>query len=122
MFFFVSSVGGTEALAGQGHGLAQDANVANMVGQQQDQPGVDLLALLVGQVAVGVDQRFVEVVARREVAEVALAGFVQVGLELQGVHRRPVQELQVARPTAWRTASRSNCRHRAATCWSGRSR
>jgi hypothetical protein len=47
--------------------FAQDVHVAEVVGQQQDQRRVQFLALLVAQVAVGVDQGFVEVVRRDQV-------------------------------------------------------
>ena len=111
------------SLAGQHQRFTQYGDVADMVGQQQNQTGVERLALFVAEVAMRVDERFVEVIARRKVAKVALAGFIQVGLQLQrhgGVPR--VQALQVARPRAMRTWAASSVRQRAATCWSGRSR
>src|SRR3990167_3259382 len=131
----------SDAFARDGEGLLEGADVAHLVGQQQNQFGVEQLALLVAEVAVGLDQGFVEIVAGREVAEVALAGFGQVRLELQGhggllgvrvqaatasvAGRWAVVEAMscaVARASALRTATTSKRRQRAATCWSGRSR
>gem|GEM_PF-6952730 len=47
-------------------GFLEQSQIAQVVRQEQDQRRIELLALLVGQVAVGVDQRFVEVVRRGE--------------------------------------------------------
>ena len=47
-------------------GLPQHLQVADVVGQQQHQARVEQAALFVAEAAVGVDQLFVEVVARRE--------------------------------------------------------
>ena len=65
--------------AGQAHGLAQHADVANVVGQNENQARIGTLALFVAEVAVHVDQRFVKVVAGREVAKVAAARFLEIG-------------------------------------------
>ena len=90
-------------------GFAQYAQISNVVGQQQDQAGVEGFALFVGQAIVRFDQRFVKVVPRREIAKKATARFVEIwiGLEQWGVHRRlSVQAWQVARAKAcWRSAS-----------------
>ena len=83
--------------------------------------GIHHLALLVAELAVGLDEGLVEVVAGRERTKVALAGFEQVGLGVQG-HDDLLQALQVARATAARTRAGSRARQRAVTCWSGRTR
>ena len=48
------------------HRLAQHADVADVVRQQEHQPGVDQRALRRAEIAMGFDQRFVEVVAGRK--------------------------------------------------------
>ena len=76
--------------------------------------GIHHLALLVAELAVGLDEGLVEVIARTEGAEVALARFGEVGF---GVQRHGgLLQLQVARATAARTRAASNVRQRAATC------
>src|SRR5690606_28038965 len=131
----------SDALACGRHGLFEHGDVTHLIGQQQDQLGVEQLALLVAEVAMRVDQGFVEVVARREVTEIALTGFGKVGLALKGhgvsslgwvqaaVVSRAARRVTavamscaVARASARCTAGRSNRRQRAATCWSGRIR
>ena len=51
-----------------------------MVCQQQDQFGVEQCALFVTEVTVGVNQQLIEIVARREIAMVAMIGLMEVGL------------------------------------------
>ena len=125
----------SNAQARQLQRLAQHADVANLVGQQQDQSGVERLALFIAQVAVGVDQGFVKIVAGRKLTKVTLTGLAQIWLQLQGHGRcsqvcgevglqrvRAAQAWPVARATAARTRLASKLRQRAATCWSGRAR
>src|SRR5438552_5036427 len=91
---------------GGAHRLAQDADVADVVGQQQDEPGVDELALLVAQAAMHLDQRLVEVVGGRE---------IELGLQLCHAEYSEVRT-PVARASASRTERTSSRRQRAATC------
>jgi hypothetical protein len=54
-----------------------------VVGQHQDQARIEQFGLLVAQVAVGGDQHFVEIVAGRVGAEIALAGFGEIGIQVE---------------------------------------
>ena len=47
--------------------------VTHMVGQQQNELGIDQGTLLVSQIAVGIDQGFVKIVTRCEVTKVTFA-------------------------------------------------
>ena len=70
----------------QRDGLAQHVQVADVVGQQQQQAGLQQLALLVAEAAVGGDQRVVSLVAGRVGVAMALAGGVEVWLGRQCGH------------------------------------
>jgi hypothetical protein len=55
----------SDSFAGDRQRFAQRVDVADVVGQQKDQARVEQFRLLVGQVAMRIDQDFVEIVARR---------------------------------------------------------
>jgi hypothetical protein len=101
--------------------FAQHVQVANVVGQQQQQTGLHQIALLVAEAAVGGNQRFVESVAGAVRVALVLAGAEEMGfgVEVSGHAGSPVW---VARASAARKAAASKRRQRAATCWSGRIR
>ena len=88
-------------------------DVTDVIREQQDQLRIDEMALLGREIAMRLDQRFVEVV-----------GSGDVGFDVEGhSHDRPLaQALQVARATAALAQSGLNSRQRAQTCWSGRNR
>src|SRR5512142_2382738 len=92
------------------HRLAQHVEVADVIREEQDEPCVHPLALRRIEVAVGLDQRLVEIVGQR-----------QIGFDVERRHGSP-QPLQVARAIACASAPASKRRQRAQTCWSGRKR
>src|SRR5512132_3724883 len=96
-------------LARRRHRGAQYFHIADVIREQQDELGVDERALLVGQIAVQVDQLFVEIVGRSD---------VRFGVEHD--ERSQWRYWPVAWAIAARTWMRSNVRQRAQTCWSGR--
>ena len=65
------------------HRLAQYAEITDVVGQKQDELGIDQGALVIRQIPVGLDQCLVKIVTRREGVKIARSGLEQVGLQFQ---------------------------------------
>src|SRR5690606_3213960 len=91
--------------------LCKHVKVADVIGQQQYQRGVHSVALLCAQVAVRVDELFVEVV-----------GYGEIRVGIKDVHAVASKAEPLARSRASRTCAASGWRQRAAMCWSGRIR
>src|ERR1700720_737930 len=51
-----------DVLSRRSHGLAKDRKIAHVIGEQQDELGVDQRALLLREIAVHVDQLLIEIV------------------------------------------------------------
>lgn len=71
---------GSDICTRERHGFAQYFDITNMVAEQQNQFGIDQRALLVRQIAMRVNQRFIKIIARREVSEIAFASLVKIRL------------------------------------------
>ena len=100
--------GWCDPLAGLGHRLAEHREVADVVRQQKNQLGVDEPALLRREVAMDLDQGFVEAVRSAIFGSVfSMASSCMTSGARQGGSNR----VNVDTPPA-----------RAQTCWSGRSR
>src|SRR3546814_2891921 len=104
----VNLAGVLDAAARRLQGLGYNVKVADVVGQQQHQRRVHLMALIGAQIAMRIDQLFVEVVGRRK-----------IGLCVQKFHGVASVAQPVARSKAARMLSGSGLRQRAAMCWSG---
>jgi hypothetical protein len=55
-------------------------HVANVVGQKQNQFGVDHLALRIGEITMRVNQRLIKIIAGGEITKIAFTFFVKIGL------------------------------------------
>ena len=97
---------------GCGEGLAQHLEIPDVIRQQQNQSGVQQLALFLREAAMGMEQRFVELVRTSE---------MRFGDECHDAAKAGASK-QAARDRAERTAFTSRVRHLAFKCWSGRNR
>jgi len=97
---------------GCGEGLEQHLEIPDVIRQQQNQSGVQQLALFLREAAMGMEQRFVEVVRTSE---------MRIGNECHDAAKVEACRHD-ARDKAERTVFTSRVRHLAFKCWSGRNR